>query len=172
MTGLDAASRAQALEDARRLRAEIESEARVAREIDRSERRSDALYAAAEADAERREWRHEAAEQQGIDRLEAAANDLLARPLYGALSCCQSSDNAADSLLPRIRIRVSLLARNYAHFPSTALKTIESVNEDSMCTGERFTHHAQRTREHEKESQKHAAETGTRETSVHELQTE
>ncbi|GAA6013876.1 hypothetical protein JCM8202_000845 [Rhodotorula sphaerocarpa] len=72
LTSLDPTSRAQALDDARRLRAEIDAEARFARGIDRTERRADALFAATEADAERREWRDEVAEQRGLRRLAGA----------------------------------------------------------------------------------------------------
>lgn len=71
------------LDDARRLRAELNAESRLARDIDRAERRTDALLAAREAEAERREMREEMAEQRGIQRLENAAGDLMARPMPG-----------------------------------------------------------------------------------------
>ncbi|BGP06406.1 hypothetical protein JCM10049v2_002228 [Rhodotorula toruloides] len=83
LTGLSPAQRAQALDDARRLRAELNAESRLARDIDRAERRTDALLAAREAEAERREMREEMAEQRGIQRLENAAGDLMARPMPG-----------------------------------------------------------------------------------------
>ncbi|GEM07074.1 hypothetical protein Rt10032_c02g1091 [Rhodotorula toruloides] len=83
LTGLSPAQRAQALDDARRLRAEINAESRLARDIDRTERRTDALLAAREAEAERREMREEMAERRGIQRLEDAAGDLMSRPMPG-----------------------------------------------------------------------------------------
>ncbi|BGP14272.1 hypothetical protein JCM10213_005836 [Rhodosporidiobolus nylandii] len=83
LTGLSATQRAQALDDARRLRHELSAESRLAREIDRGERRSDALLAAREAEAERAELREEAREQRGLMRLEEAARELQERPLGG-----------------------------------------------------------------------------------------
>ncbi|GAA5976740.1 hypothetical protein JCM11641_005679 [Rhodosporidiobolus odoratus] len=81
LTGLSAGQRAQALDDARRVRSEINAESRLAREVDRAERRSDALLAARQAEAERHELREERREMEGIARLEMAAGDLMSRPL-------------------------------------------------------------------------------------------
>ncbi|GAA5998711.1 uncharacterized protein JCM10292_007177 [Rhodotorula paludigena] len=84
LTGLSLAQRAQALEDARRLRAQLNAEFRLARDIDRSERRADAVLAAQEVEQERRELRDEMREQEGIARLEMAAGDLMGSPMPGS----------------------------------------------------------------------------------------
>lgn len=95
LTGLSPAQRAQALEDARRLRAQLNAqlnaEFRLARDIDRSERRADAVLAAQEVEQERRELRDEMREQEGIARLEMAAGDLMGRPMPGSFGgACRS----------------------------------------------------------------------------------
>ncbi|GAA6027843.1 hypothetical protein JCM8097_001743 [Rhodosporidiobolus ruineniae] len=84
LSGISPTARAAALSDARRLRAELNLESRTAREIDRAERRSDALLAAREAEAERAEMREEMRELEGIARLEGAAEELVRRPIPGA----------------------------------------------------------------------------------------
>ncbi|BGP38335.1 hypothetical protein JCM10449v2_002266 [Rhodotorula kratochvilovae] len=83
LTSLPPAQRARALDDARRLRAELNAEFRATREIDRAERRTDALLAAREAEAERAEMREEVQEQRGLARLERAAGELMSRPMPG-----------------------------------------------------------------------------------------
>ncbi|KPV76615.1 uncharacterized protein RHOBADRAFT_42959 [Rhodotorula graminis WP1] len=82
LTGLAPAQRARALDDARQLRAQLNAESRAARSIDRAERRSDAVLAAQEVEAERAALRDEVEEQRGIARLERAAGDLI-RPMLG-----------------------------------------------------------------------------------------
>ncbi|GAA5976680.1 hypothetical protein JCM10908_005593 [Rhodotorula pacifica] len=99
LTGLDTASRARALDDARRLRAELEAEARLARDIDREERRNDALLGAEQIEAQRQELREEMAEQRGLHRLEATANDLLARPMPGSYGECDPLRTASAGIL-------------------------------------------------------------------------
>ncbi|GAA5838421.1 hypothetical protein JCM11251_004932 [Rhodosporidiobolus azoricus] len=81
LTGLSPAQRARALDDARHIRAELNAETRLARGIDRAERRSDALLAAREAEAERMEMRDEVREAEAIARVEQAAGELVNRPL-------------------------------------------------------------------------------------------
>ncbi|GAA5901287.1 hypothetical protein JCM8208_002326 [Rhodotorula glutinis] len=83
LTGLAPAQRARALDDARQLRGQLNAESRTARSIDRAERRSDAVLAAHEVEAERAELRDEVEEQRGIARLERAAGDLMGRPMPG-----------------------------------------------------------------------------------------
>lgn len=84
LTGLAPAQRARALDDARQLRSQLNAESRAARSIDRAERRSDAVLAAQEVEAERAELRDEAEEQRGIARLERAAGELMGRPVPGS----------------------------------------------------------------------------------------
>ncbi|GAA5892948.1 hypothetical protein JCM6882_006902 [Rhodosporidiobolus microsporus] len=81
LTGLPAPARARALEDARLIRAELNSETRLARTLDRAERRSDALLAAREAEAERAEMRDEVREVEALGEVERAVGGLVGRPL-------------------------------------------------------------------------------------------
>ncbi|GAA6021334.1 hypothetical protein JCM10207_002701 [Rhodosporidiobolus poonsookiae] len=76
LTSLSPAQRAQALSDARRLRALLNAEQRTARELDRSERAQDAALAAREAEAEALEAREEREELRRIGRVEEAVAGL------------------------------------------------------------------------------------------------
>ncbi|GAA5954498.1 hypothetical protein JCM21900_005968 [Sporobolomyces salmonicolor] len=83
LTGLSPQQRARALDDARLIRQELNAEHRLTRELDRAERRTDALHAAREMQAERNELREEMREMQGVQRLNVAAEELMTRPIPG-----------------------------------------------------------------------------------------
>ncbi|GAA6049038.1 hypothetical protein JCM3770_005451 [Rhodotorula araucariae] len=84
LTSLPPAQRAQALSDARRLHAQLASDARSARDLDRVERRADALDAARDVEIARAELRDEVEEERRLARLERAAEELSRRPVSGA----------------------------------------------------------------------------------------
>ncbi|ORY88900.1 hypothetical protein BCR35DRAFT_329787 [Leucosporidium creatinivorum] len=83
LTGLAAAQRAQALNDARMLKEELLNEQRLARTIDRDERRTDALDAAREAAHQRREIHADREHERDLMRLEQMAVRPPSRGLGG-----------------------------------------------------------------------------------------